>query len=132
MPGAAGSSVLAALVVVALVAATGVYALNRPTDCLSLPASHQGRRGQDRSGPQLRRGGLSGRPAAGLRSLVSDGILWVANLDDQTVTWIDPTAGTSGTTAAGGPPISLAAAPGSVAVLDHSARLGGLEWLAPE
>ncbi len=46
------------------------------------PGLDQGCRGQDRSGPQLRRGGLPGGPAAG-------GV-WVANIDDQTR--IDPTA----------------------------------------
>ena len=58
-------AILAGLVVVALVAATGASALNRPPDCLTLPACDQGRRGQDRSGPQLRRGDLPGRKETG-------------------------------------------------------------------
>lgn len=118
-------TVLAGLVVVALVAATGVYALNRPTDCLSLPTSTKDvvARIDPARNCVVAVYPVGQRPSS---VVVSDGILWVANLDDQTVTWLDPTAGTSSTTAAGGPPIELTTAPGSVAVLDHSARLGSL------
>ncbi len=116
--------VLASLVVVAVLAATGVYALNRPTDCLSLPPSTKDvvARIDPARNCVVAIYPVGQRPSS---IAVSDGIVWVANLEDQTVTWFDPTAGTSGTTAAGGPPISVAAAPGSVAVLDHSARFGG-------
>jgi streptogramin lyase len=115
--------VLAGLVVVALLAATGVYALNRPAECLVLPASTKDVVARIDPARQcvVAVHPVGQRPAS---AVFVDGVLWVANLDDQTLTWIDPTAATAGTTAAGGPPIALAPAAKSVVVLDHTARIG--------
>src|SRR4029077_7163983 len=85
--------VLAGLVDVALLAATGVYALNRPAECLVLPASTKDvvARIDPARHCVVAVHPVGQRPAS---AVFVDGVLWVANLDDQTLTWIDPTAAT--------------------------------------
>jgi class 3 adenylate cyclase len=115
--------VLAGLVVVAVVAATGVYAINRPTDCLSLPASTKDvvARIDPARNCVVAVYPTGQRPGA---VVVADDVVWVANVEDQTLTWIDTRTLRTYATAAGGIPIDLARGPGSVIVLDRNARVG--------
>ncbi len=69
---------------------------------------------------------------------VSAGLVWIANLDDRTLTWIDRQTLHSGATAAGGLPVGLATGPGSVMALDLGFRRGlvvgngGWETVVPD
>jgi class 3 adenylate cyclase len=114
---------LTGLVVLLAVGAAGAWAVNRPADCLTLPASTKDvvvRIDPDR-GCVVQTIAVGQRPGP----IVAAGpIVWVANVDDQTLTWIDPTSHAFGATSAGGPPIALAAGPDGVVVLDRTARLG--------
>ena len=98
--------VVAGLVVVLLAAGTGVYALNRPADCLILPTSTK----DVVAKIDPKRDCVIATYAVGQRPgpvVMAGGILWVANVDDETLTWIDPQTGETGVTAAGGIPVSI-------------------------
>ena len=111
---------------VLLAGATGVYALNRPPDCLSPPGQHQGRRRADRSGARLRRG----RRRVGRRPgpiVAAAGGFWVAALDDWTVSWLDSSSGHSTTVGVPGTPLAVTDDPlGNAYVLLRDERtIGG-------
>jgi class 3 adenylate cyclase len=92
---------------VLLAIAAGTYAATRAPDCLSLP-----RTARDlvaRIEPV--RGCVVGTRAVGLRpgpiAAVESGI-WLGNLDDHTVTWIDPALSEAVTSGAFGTPVAVA------------------------
>ncbi len=109
--------VLAGLVVVALVAATGVYALNRPPDCLTLPASTKDVVAKIDPARNcvvaVYQVGYSPGPMVSTADAV-----WVANIDDQTVSRIDPKTGEVRTTSARGTISGFSAASDGVWILD--------------
>jgi class 3 adenylate cyclase/streptogramin lyase len=112
--------VLAGLTIVLLAVAGGVYALNRPTDCLTLPASTKDVVAKIDPARNCvvavyRVGYQPGPIVAGA------GSVWVANLDDQTVTRLDPETGDTHTTSAHGQTTALAASDDSIWSLDGRA-----------
>jgi DNA-binding beta-propeller fold protein YncE len=82
---------------------TGVYALNRPADCLSLPASTKDvvARIDPARNCVVATHPVGQRPGP---IVVADGSIWVANVDDQTISIIDPKVGQIRTT---GPAVFL-------------------------
>jgi class 3 adenylate cyclase/streptogramin lyase len=119
-------AILAGLVVVALVAATGVYALNRPSDCLSLPASTK----DVVAKIDPARNCVVAAYEVGRRPgpiVAAPGGFWVAALDDWTVSWLDPSFGRSTTVGVPGTPLAVTDDPlGNAYVLLRDERtIGG-------
>ena len=114
---------LGGLVAILAVGALGAWAINRPVDCLSLPASTKDvvARIDPARDCVVAVYDVGQRPGP---IAFAGQTLWVVNIDDQTVTWIDPVTRGSGTTATGGPPIAIAAGADLIVVLDRTARQG--------
>jgi len=115
-------AILTGLVVVALVAATGVYALNRPADCLTLP-------------PSTKDVVAKIDPARNCVVAVYDvgrhptaiawtaDAAWVGNVDDHSISRVDGKTGSVTTVGADGTPVGIAVGSGSLWVLDQEDRL---------
>ncbi len=101
-------ALLAGAVVVLLVALGGFYAANRPADCLSLPADTKDVVARIDPG----RGCVVAVYEVGRRPgdvVTTKDAVWVANVDDWTLTRIDPATGASDVTGLGGSPVAIAA-----------------------
>jgi class 3 adenylate cyclase len=116
-------AVLTGLLVVALIAAGGAYALNRPADCLTLSASTKdvvvridpARNCVEAVYP------VGQRPGA---IVVTDDRVWVADEDSWTVSLLDPTTGARQAAGLPGSPQSIAATPqGDLVALVHDDRI---------
>ncbi len=107
---------LGGAVVVLLVGLAGAWAANRPADCLILPVDTKDV--VARIDPA--RNCVVAVYPVGFRPgpiAVADGKVWVGNVDDQTISIIDPKTGRTRTTGAGGTPDGLTSGPGAVYIL---------------
>jgi class 3 adenylate cyclase/streptogramin lyase len=108
--------VVVGLIAVLLAGATGVYALNRPTDCLVLPATTK----DVVVKIDPKRNCVVAAYPVGQRPnsvIAADGLIWVGAFDDRTITLVDPVTNTVHATGAGGRPIALVVGPASAFVL---------------
>jgi class 3 adenylate cyclase/streptogramin lyase len=114
--------ILTGLLVVALVAAGGAWALNRPADCLTLPASTKDvvAKIDPARGCVVATYGVGRHPSA---IVWAADAAWVGNVDDHTISRVDGRTGSSTTVGADGTPVGMAVGSGSIWVLDLEDRL---------
>ena len=138
--GRMGRIAVAGLVVVLGGVGVGLYAANRAPDCLKLPATTRDvvARIDPTRNCVVAKYPVGQRPGAIASSVVG---LWVANLDNSTVTAIDPGSGRIVTTALLGSPVAIAAgSEGSAYVLlrddqtiglDDNSQRDRVAWIGP-
>ena len=125
--GRMGRIAVAGLAIVLVLVGVGLYAANRAPDCLTLPSTTRDvvARIDPTRNCVVAKYPVGQRPGAIASSVVG---LWVANLDDSTVTAIDPGSGRTVTTSLLGSPVAIAAgSEGSAYVLLRDDQTIGLD-----